>query len=228
VKRRGTAPLAVTVVASLLLLLTVAGPVRAECVYVPPWPPITEAVRSARLIVIGEVVTDFAEADVDFRDNPGPRDYALLVTEVLRGSAAQGDLIDVQYLLPNWPQTILGDDGGPPTPSCTSLRTEPGEVIAMAFDALHPGGPMREGGHEWVQPPTRYHAVGVIDPGPSDGPWDERERVTVAQLRNLASLPQTDVAPVGPPAHGEALVLVAAMAGAWLTLRWIRARSLEA
>jgi hypothetical protein len=219
--------LAATVVASLLLVLTVAGPVRAECVYVPPWPPITEAIRSARLIVIGEVVTDFAEADVDFRENPGPRDYALLVAEVLRGRAAQGDLIDVQYLLPNWPQTILGDDGGPPTPSCTSLRTEPGEVIALAFDALHPGGPMREGGHEWVQPPTRYHAMGIVAPGPSDGLWEGRERVNVDQLRALAWLPQTDIGPVAPPAQGEPVVLLAAMTGAWLTVRRFRARSIE-
>lgn len=101
-----------------------------------------------------------------------------------------GDLIDVQWLLPNWPWAYIAE-GQEAIASCTSLRTSPGEMIALAFDALQPGGLMKSGNREWIQPPTRYNAMGVIRPGPFADSWPERELVTLERLRYVASPPPT-------------------------------------
>jgi hypothetical protein len=198
-----------------------AAPVVAECPYLPPWPRITTAIPSAREIVVGQVVTDFTLADLDLKPETDDRDYALRVTHVLRGNAHVGDLLDVQYMLPNWPQTRFrsGSEEGTIS-SCTHLPAAPGEVIALAFDALHPGGPMRSGDLRWVQPPTRYNAVGVIEAKSSR--W-EREHVTLSQLRALAAMPPTDADQVLPsfaPAPGSApLAWIAGLIGFWLAIR---------
>jgi hypothetical protein len=173
------------------------APVRAECMYLPPWPDITPAIGSARAIVVGEIVADFELSELGLGPDQGPRDYALRVTEVLRGDARPGDLIDMQYLGANWPQTRYSGGNGTSAASCTHLRAKPGEVIALAFDALQPGGRMSENGTTWIQPPTRYNAVGVIKgPGGNAGTYFYRQPVTLRQLRFLASLPPTDTAPI--------------------------------
>src|SRR5699024_7637177 len=106
-------------------------------------------------------------------------------------------------------------------PSCTYLRAEPGETIALAFDALMPGGRMRNDDYEWIQPPTRYHAVGVIKgPGGDQGTDRHRERVTVAQLQRLASLPPTDTADrLSRDFDSTGLLLVASLIGLWVAWR---------
>ena len=68
---------------------------------------------------------------------------------------------------------------------------------------------MNDGTLRWVQPPTRYNALGIIrwDAAGEEGwdVWDDRERVTLAQLETLASLPQTDAAaPVTGASSGRA------------------------
>lgn len=198
---RRLASVIVALAAATSLLATTPGPVLAECPYLPPWPPITEAVLTARTIVVGEVVTDVSHSDLGLGADQGVRDYALRVTEVLRGGAEIGDLVDIQYLTPNWPQVrFRWADGA--LASCTYVRAEPGEVLAFAFDATHPGGRMTEQGYAWIQPPTRYHAVGVIQgPGGNQGTSHYRERVTLERLRALAALPMTD-APVAAATPG--------------------------
>ena len=110
--------------------------------------------------------------------------------------------------------------------SCTYLRAAPGEVIALAYGALQPGGRMTSGDITWFQPPTRYQAVGVIhaDAGRSeDYPWSAREVVTLAQLQHLASLPQTDAVDGSHDRPGEvALLIVAGIGGLLLGLRRFR------
>jgi hypothetical protein len=170
-----------------------AVPVRAECMYLPPWPDITTAIPTARAIVVGEIVTDFELADLHLGPDQGSRDYALRVMEVLRGDARPGDLVDMQYLEANWPQTRYAGGDGTTAASCTNLRAAPGEIIALAFDALQRGGPMSENGTNWIQPPTRYNAVGVIKgPGGTAGTDRYRQPVTLGRLRALAALPPTD------------------------------------
>jgi hypothetical protein len=203
-------------------------PVAAECPYLPAWPPITTAVGTARVIVVGEVVSDFDQADLHLPPDQGARDYALRVTEVLRGDATVGDLLDVQYLLPNWPQTQVAGITGT-LASCSYLHTTPGEVIAIAFDALQPGGRMKDGDQTWIQPPTRYNAMGVIRTSepfdPDMSPWHDRERVTLRHLRGLVSLPMTDTV---QPAHDSSgrtpFILVAGFAAGLLALRRFRER----
>jgi len=202
--RRGAAPVLIALAAAMVALGIQPWPTSAECPYVPPWPEITTAIPTAREIVVGEIVTEFNEADLSLGAGQGSRDYALRITHVLRGGARPGDLLDIQYLLPNWPWThFTGADG--PTASCSHLRAAPKEVIALAFDALHRGGPMRAGDEAWTQAPTRYSAVGVVK-GPVGiyGTDTYRERVTLRQLEHLASLPPTDAA---VPAPRKAAVL---------------------
>lgn len=207
------------------------SPVSAECPFLPPWPEISRAIPTAREIVVGEIVADFRQDDLLRRTSKNPRDIALRVTHVLRGGVQPGDLLDIQGLQANWPQASFTGASGP-FGSCTPLRAAPGEVIALAFDALHPGGRMRNGDHVWIQPPTRYIAVGVIE-GPS-GSRDSmvyRERVTLSQLRYLAKLPQTDTANPLPrgsvPADPAAatVLLIASLIGLELGRRRFGARA---
>lgn len=171
------------------------APVAAECPYLPPWPAITTAIPTAREIVVGEIVTEFDPDDLHAEPGGGVPDFVLRVTHVLRGAEEVGDLLDVQYLYPNWPQTRVAGESYT-LASCTSLPVAPGEVIALAFDAVQRGGPMRDSDVEWTQPPTRYNAVGVIKwnaPGHDDVEiWQQRERVSLSRLSTLASLPPTD------------------------------------
>jgi hypothetical protein len=216
-------------VAAVSALMLQALPVAAECPYLPAWPPISKAIATAHVIVVGTVVTDFDQADLHLGTNQGPRRYALRVTEVVRGDAQAGDLLDAQYLLPNWPQTRYANDAGSPVAlaSCNYLHAVPGEVIALALDALQPGGPMRDGDLAWVQPPTRYNAVGVImttEPyDPDMSPWNDREPITLAHLRSLAALPMTDAAQrPGSPSDRTPIVLVAGLAAALVAARRFR------
>ncbi len=112
---------ATALVAAACVILLWASPVAAECSYLPAWPPITTAISTARVIVVGEIVSDFDQSDLHLGSDQGARDYALRVTHVLRGHARVGDLLDVQYLLPNWPQTRIAGITGT-LASCNYLR----------------------------------------------------------------------------------------------------------
>ena len=220
--RRHATPVLVALAIATSIIGLGAAPVRAECMYLPPWPDITPAVPTARAIVVGEIVSDFELADLHLGPDQGPRDYALRVTEVLRGDARPGDLVDMQYLGANWPQIrYLGGDGTSAA-SCTYLRAAPGEIIALAFDALQPGGPMSENGANWIQPPTRYNAVGVIKgPGGNAGTSTYRQPVTLGRLRALAALPPTDtISPlIRSPRPSVIFVLIAGIVGLGLGIR---------
>lgn len=140
------------------------------------------------------------------------------MTHVLRGGSRPGDLLDIQYLLPNWPQTRYKGGDGTSAPSCTYLHAEPGEVIALAFDALQPGGPITENGVSWIQPPTRYTAVGVLFGPAGELEW-AREQVTLPRLVNLATTAPADAeAPAPSTQAGTNLPLVAAVIGLGLGL----------
>ncbi len=217
---------AIAFVAAASVIMARALPVAAECPYLPAWPPITTSIGTARVIVVGEIVTDFDQADLHLGTDQGARDYALRVTEVLRGDVNAGDLLDVQYLLPNWPQTRVAGITGT-LASCNYLHTTPGEVIAIAFDALYPGGRMRDGDQTWIQPPTRYNAVGVIrttEQFDEDmSPWHDREPVTLRQLRSLASLPMTDtIQPARDSSDRAPIILVVGLATGLLAMRRFR------
>ena len=214
--RRHAATVLVALAAATSVLGSHASSVSAECMYLPPWPPITDAIPTAQVIVIGEVVAA-TEADLRLGPDQGPRDRALWITHVLRGRARPGDLLDIQYLLPNWPQTQFDRAFGP-TPSCTYLRTAPREVIALALDALRPGGRMQERDQEWIQPPTRYNAVGVLaGPVGEVGTDDFREPVTLPRLLDLATIPRLDPDPPPPPSpDGTNLLLLTALIGTLL------------
>jgi hypothetical protein len=184
--------------------------------FLPPWPKITAAVPSAREIVVGDVVATFDPSQLHTADG-GPRTKALLVTEEIRGDRKVGDLVDIQYLLPNWPWGRSSDQTAP-YPSCSYLQALPGERIAIAFGAIHPRGPVTSGDFTWIQPRTTYDAMGVVIAKPPSAGWGAgRQHVTVAELRRLAALPATDaVAPsteLTPAMPWPLLVVVGIVAG---------------
>jgi len=207
--------------AALLLAQVLAGPVAAECIYVPPFPKISPAIATAREIIVGEVVTDFDPAELGLTAETAP-DRALRVTEVLRGPAKVGDLRDARYLEPNWPWT-MSPGSTEPYPSCGGLPMWPGTVIAIAFDALQPGGVMHDNGMTWVQPPTRYNAAALIEGDAGGG----LSRFSIERLREMAALPPTDTAMLASTASASgsgpnglsAVLLVAAIGGTLLGLR---------
>ena len=201
-------------------------PVAAECTFNPPWPDITKAIPSAREIVVGDIVIDFDASQLK-TDDGGSREKALRITSVIRGKSRVGDLVDVQFLLPNWPWHKFSDDF-PAFPSCSYLRAFPGERIVIAFDALKLGREIKTNdGVAWYQPRTRYNAMGVLVPSDMTDEWGDadwaREQVTLAQLRALAGLPATDLAerPSGQQSNESwpAAIIAGLVAGAFVLWR---------
>jgi hypothetical protein len=169
----------------LLALFATSRPVSAECPFIPPFPRAEPAIRSADEVIVGELIRASA-ADLDLGPNQGPREFAMRVTEVLRGRHAAGDLLDVQYLQPNWPWIMFRGGSGEAFPSCTYLLHEAraGETIVLALGAVQPRQRLETDGLTWIQPRTVYNAMSKIrDPG------------RLAEIRRLAGLPQTDMAP---------------------------------
>ncbi len=162
-----------------------AGPVAAECPFIPPFPRAEPAIRSAEEVIIGELVGASA-ADFYLGPNQGPRRMGIRVTEVLRGPKALGDLVDVQYLQPNWPWITYPGGNGKAFPSCTYLLMEAdvGDTIALALGAVQPRQRIEVQGVSWMQPRTTYNAMSRI-----------RSPANLAEIRRIAGLPETDSAP---------------------------------
>jgi hypothetical protein len=182
-RRRAIVPGAA--VLALLCLLFAAAPVAAECPFIPPFPAADDAIRSADEVFIGDIVgvADVAELGLSEEHQ---REIALRVTEVLRGPRSVGDLVDVQFLEPNWPW--MKGPGYEAFPSCSYLNffVDEGDTIALALGAVQPRQRLEENGVSWIQPRTVYNAMSKV-----------RTASRLDDLRYLAGLPQTDaIAPV--------------------------------
>ncbi len=174
-----------------------AGPAMAECPFVPPFPRAEPAIRSAEEVIVGQLVRATA-ADFDLGPNQGPRTMALRVTEVLRGPRAVGDLVDVEYLQPNWPWIKYRGGNGQAVPSCTYLVMEAnvGDKIALALGAVQPQQRLEVQGVSWTQPRTTFNAMSKI-----------RSPGLLVEIRRIAGLPETDMAPEGLAATASRLDL---------------------
>jgi hypothetical protein len=180
--RRLAAAIGMAPALAVAVLLGTPGLVAAECPWLPPWPEATDAIRSAEQVIVGEVVS--VEDATELGLGPDQeREMALRVTEVLRGPVQVGDLLDVQYLYPNWPWVMA--QGVPPFPSCAYLWFEArwlvGESIVLALDAVHAPQRITENGYTWDQPRTVYNAMSVVG-----------QHASISDFRRLAALPQTD------------------------------------
>ncbi len=187
---------------SPLMLLVVAahwtaGPAAAECPFVPPFPRAEPAIRSAEEVIVGELVRASA-ADLDLGPNQGPRKMAMRVTEVLRGPRAVGDLVDVEYLEPNWPWIKYRGGNGQAVPSCTYLTmyANVGDTIALALGAVQPRQRLEVQGVSWMQPRTTFNAMSKV-----------RSPALLAEIRRIAGLPETDMASEGVAARAARLDL---------------------
>jgi hypothetical protein len=162
-----------------------AGPAAAECPFIPPFPRAEPAIRSAKEVIVGELIPASA-ADLGLESNDGPREMALRVTEVLRGPKAIGALVDVQYLKPNWPWIKDRGGTGHAVPSCTylSMQAHIGDTIALVLGAVQPQQLLHGFGVSWMQPRTTFNALTKI-----------KTRATLAEIRRIAGLPETDLAP---------------------------------
>ncbi len=169
-----------------------AAPVAAECAYIPPFPVADDAIRSAEEVFIGDIVAvaDVAELGLGAEHE---REIALRVTEVLRGPRSVGDLVDVEFLEPNWPWMKVA--GYEAFPSCSYLNffVDEGDTIALAVGAVQPRQRLEDNGVSWIQPRTVYNAMSKV-----------RTASRSDDFRYLAGLPQTDVAsPIAPAPVGE-------------------------
>ena len=170
---RGLAILAALVVAGAGVALA-PGTARAEC----PWfaiPPATEAVRSAREVIVGTVVENLDGSAFTFR---------LRVDHVLRGSARIGETRLIDQLYPGWPFAGV-DDQGRPWPPCEPIPGWKGNVIALALEALAPDGKTRYNAASWIEGRLPFNR--------------EVPRTTLGEMRQLAGLPSTDTAPSTVP-----------------------------
>jgi hypothetical protein len=188
---RLTIPLVLAALLACLGTLVLSGPVRAECPYfvIPPAP---EAARSAREVIVGTVVENVGDQLYDFR---------LRIDHVLRGPAKVGDIRRFTSLYPGWPfardgngKVILTDEGKPFAP-CEPIPWK-GDVIALSLDAVAPNGK------------TRYNAASWIS---GDLPINrDLPRTTLAEMRRLAEMPQTDTSPMQVPVGRGTTIPVAA------------------
>ena len=174
-----------------------AGPAAAECPFVPPFPRAESAIHSAEEVIVGRIVRASA-ADFDLGPNQGPREMALRVTEVLRGPKAVGDLVDVEYLQPNWPWIKYLGGNGQAVPSCTYLTmyANVGDTIALALGAVQPQQHLEVQGVSWMQPRTTFNAMSKV-----------RSPALLAEIRRIAGLPETDMASEGVAASAARLDL---------------------
>lgn len=175
--------------APLLLLFVAAhwtaSPAAAECMFIPPFPRAEPAIRSAEEVIVGELVRASA-ADLILGPDQGPRTMAVRVTEVLRGPKAVGDLVDVEYLQPNWPWIKYRGGNGQAVPSCSYLLMEAnvGDTIVLALGAVQPPQRLEVQGVSWMQPRTTFNAMSKI-----------RNPALLVDIRRIAGLPETDTAP---------------------------------
>lgn len=213
--RRTLLRLAATLWLALIATAATAGTVAAECMFIPPFPRAEPAIRSAAEVIVGDIVKA-AEDDLDLGPNQGPRRMALRVTEVLRGPKAAGDLVDIEFLEPNWPWIKYRGGTGEAVPSCTYLAMEAdiGDTIALALGAVQPRQRLRVADVTWTQPRTTYNGMSKI-----------RNNAGLAEIRRIAGLPETDAA-------GEAIAsneprsypwLLAVVPGVIAGLVWWRA-----
>ena len=186
-----------------------AGPVVAECPFIPPFPKAESAIRSAEEVIVGELVPASA-ADLGLDPNDHPREMALRVTEVLRGPKAVGALVDVQYLQPNWPWIKYRGGTGHAVPSCTylSMQAHIGDTIALALGAVQPRQRLEVQDVSWMQPRTTFNAMSKI-----------RTPAQLDEIRRIAGLPETDTgsdvaaASAALPDYSWAVLLVVGVAG---------------
>lgn len=157
---------------ALLALAAAAQPVMAECPYVPDYPPVVPAIRTARNVIVGAVL-----------DNPGGQihDFHLRVDRVLRGPSHVGDIVRITSLFPEWPTEAL--DGGGTIAPCVPIRASPGNVIVLVRDALAPDRR------------TPYNTVAWISGTPPFPDMNGYEVVSMNDVTAAAELPPTDAAP---------------------------------
>jgi hypothetical protein len=182
---RFTVPVAALAVA-IFASISISSVARAECSYIPPYPPVTDATRSAREVIVGTVLENVDGQWYDFR---------LRIDNVLRGPATVGEIRRVRFLYPKWPlDTTTEGDVAP----CEAIAALPGDVIALAYGALAPDGA------------TRYNAVSWISGKPQLPA--EYQTTTLAAIQALADLPRTDaMTTVRRASRGIAPLLVVAV-----------------
>lgn len=205
---------AIGLVALAALCLARPQVARAECPYFVI-PPATEAVRSAREVIVGTVVEN-VDGQLD--------DFRLRIDHVFRGQAQVGEVRRFSFLYPGWPPDrtdkgpVLTDQGEPFMP-CEPIPGWKGNVIALALDALAPDGS------------TRYNAASWIS-GDLPVNWD-LPRTTLAEVKRLAAMPATDtVAEPDPvsavPADSRfGSLLLASGLGIGAMLAWRRTRAAQ-
>lgn len=222
--------LAAVVVLAGATVIASAGPVAAECSYIPPLPKVSMAIGTAKELFVGDVIANglWNNAPVNTR-------FTVQVVEVLRGPAKVGDHRTFDWVTPNWPWT-KGTGTAPAYPACTYLTGRVGETVILALDARTSGGTLHAYGATWYQPPTTFSTVGIVN-GSSREQYGSngRQLFSLNRLRELArlSLPATDtastaIAPSSSRSVGDArlalVTLLALVAGLAALRRTRRSR----
>jgi hypothetical protein len=178
--------------------------VAAECGLLDPWPSFTEAAPSAKRILVGRVMSSYAVDTADFA-----YEFQLRVDEVLRGSATS--TLEFRGLTRSGLPLKL-------CPGDSFLRVKVGDVLAFAFEARVAGSP------------NPVLAVAWIHGSPDGFMLPGAEKLTIAQVRSLASMPQTDAlaAPSNPSQGVPVWPLLAGVVGGCALLMRVRRGAPEA
>jgi hypothetical protein len=148
--RRHSAAL-VPVLLVLAWLSLTAVPVSAECMGpTDPWPSFRSAAPSAEQVIVGEVLPPN-----DASGSTGSLAvFQLRVTNVLRGPAPPGGVVDIVGLKSGLPLTICAD---------TVVTLLPGDVVALALNATAADGATRINTLAYLRKAGESDLVGVED-----------------------------------------------------------------
>jgi hypothetical protein len=146
----------------------------AECTYgIDPWPSFREAVKTAKTVVVGEVVESLGNNPPELAIR-----YRIRVDEILRGQSPE--LISFERLQPG---------GELRCPENSYLRVTIGDVVAIASKGELP---TVENGYGYdTDKPSPFVAVVYIQGEPALNYMPHMRTMTLAQVRALV-LPETD------------------------------------
>lgn len=157
-------------------MLSTAAPAAAECSQLDTWPSFREAARTAKRIIVGEVVAGYSYDSTDRATQ-----FRLRVDELLRGLS--DPVIDFRDGVYSGEATICPGD--------SILRVRIGDVIAFAFDARLSGSS------------NPVLTVAYVRGNPDKFLMPGIERLTLAEVRAAAGLPATDTITSRDAAPGQ-------------------------
>lgn len=150
---------------TMLAIMVVAAPTRAECTEHDAWPSFSAVAPAVRTVVIGTVAKVQRYDSADFAI-----EFDVSVSDVLRGDAS-ATTVRLAGFWPGGPRPLCGVD--------SILRTHLGDELALASN----GDP---------NDPRSISAVAFVSGPPDMSAMPRMETLTASEIRSILDLPPSD------------------------------------